>query len=99
MEKVVVRIDEYANTSAASIPLAMCDAIDQGILKPGMTVLIATFGAGLTCGAGIIKWGDRAEPIATSDKFIPGFDGTVFDLMADSFVHYGVDATHLLTKA
>jgi 3-oxoacyl-[acyl-carrier-protein] synthase-3 len=99
MEKVVVRIDEYANTSAASIPLALCDAIEQEVLKPGMTILVATFGAGLTCGAGIIKWGDRNVPIAKSDKNIPGFEGTVFDLMADSFSHYGVDATHLLTKA
>lgn len=99
MEKVVVRIDEYANTSAASIPLALCDVIEQGVLKPGMTILVATFGAGLTCGAGIIKWGDRNVPIAKSNKNIPGFEGTVFDLMADSFSHYGVDATHLLTKA
>jgi 3-oxoacyl-[acyl-carrier-protein] synthase-3 len=99
MEKVVVRIDEYANTSAASIPLAMCDALQDGTIKPGMTILTATFGAGLTCGAGVIKWGERAEPVGTSDKNIPEFEGTVFDLMADSFVHYGVDAEHLLTKA
>jgi 3-oxoacyl-[acyl-carrier-protein] synthase-3 len=39
------------------------------------------------------------EPVGTSDKNIPEFEGTVFDLMADSFVHYGVDAEHLLTKA
>jgi 3-oxoacyl-[acyl-carrier-protein] synthase-3 len=99
MEKVVVRIDEYANTSAASIPLAMCDALQDGTIKPGMTILTATFGAGLTCGAGVIKWGERVEPVGTSDKNIPEFEGTVFDLMADSFVHYGVDAEHLLTKA
>ncbi len=98
MEKVVVAIDEYANTSAASIPLAMCDALEAGRIKPGMTILTATFGAGLTCGAGIIKWGERIEPIAVSDKSIPEFDGTVFDLMKDSFSHYGVDAAHLLTE-
>ncbi len=98
MEKVVVAIDEYANTSAASIPLALCDALEEGRVKPGMTILTATFGAGLTCGAGIIKWGERVEPIGESDKSIPEFDGTVFDLMKDSFTHYGVDATHLLSK-
>lgn len=98
MEKVVVAIDEYANTSAASIPLALCDALEEGRVKPGMTILTATFGAGLTCGAGIIKWGQRVEPIGESDKSIPEFDGTVFDLMKDSFTHYGVDATHLLSK-
>jgi len=98
MDKVVVAIDEYANTSAASIPLALCDALEAGRVKPGMTILTATFGAGLTCGAGIIKWGERIEPIGESDKSIPEFDGTVFDLMKDSFTHYGVDATHLLSK-
>ena len=98
MEKVVVAIDEYANTSAASIPLALCDALQEGRVKPGMRILTATFGAGLTCGAGIVKWGDRVEPIATSDKSVAPYEGTVFDLMADSFVHYGIDAKHLLSK-
>jgi 3-oxoacyl-[acyl-carrier-protein] synthase-3 len=98
MEKVVVAIHEYGNTSAASIPLALCDALEEGRVKPGMVILTATFGAGLTCGAGIIKWGERVEPLALSDKSVPDFDGTVFDLMKDSFTHYGVDASHLLTK-
>jgi 3-oxoacyl-[acyl-carrier-protein] synthase-3 len=98
MEKVIVCIDEYANTSAASIPLALCDALADGSVKPGMTILTATFGAGLTCGAGIIKWGDTVAPAKLSNKSIPEFDGTVFDLMKDSFSHYRIDAEHLLTK-
>jgi len=98
MEKVVVAIDEYANTSAASIPLALCDALEEGRIKPGMKILTATFGAGLTCGAGVIHWGDRVEPLAVSDAAVADYEGTVFDLMADSFVHYGVDAKHLLSK-
>jgi 3-oxoacyl-[acyl-carrier-protein] synthase-3 len=98
MEKVVVAIEGYANTSAASIPLALCDALEEGRVKPGMKILTATFGAGLTCGAGIIHWGDRVEPLAVSDAAVADFEGTVFDLMADSFVHYGVDAKHLLSS-
>ena len=98
MDKVVVVIDKYANTSAAAIPLAMCDALEAGMIKPGMTLLTASFGAGLTCGAGIIKWGERVEPVSQSDKSIAPYEGTVFDLMEDSFTHYGVDAAHLLTK-
>lgn len=98
MEKVVVAIDKYANTSAASIPLALCDALEAGRIKAGMTILTATFGAGLTCGAGIIKWGDRVTPRNHSSNSVADFEGTVFDLMAQSFIHYGVDASHLLTK-
>ena len=90
-------IDKYANTSAASIPLALCDALEEAD-KPGMTILTATFGAGLTCGAGIIKWGDRVAPHNHSTASVADFEGTVFDLMAQSFIHYGVDASHLLTK-
>jgi 3-oxoacyl-[acyl-carrier-protein] synthase-3 len=97
MEKVVVAIDEYANTSAASIPLALCDALEEGRVKPGMNILTATFGAGLTCGAGVIKWGDRVAPLGHSEAGVADYEGTVFDLMADSFVHYGVDAKHLLS--
>ena len=98
MEKVVVAIHKYANTSAASIPLALCDALEEGRIVPGMKILTATFGAGLTCGAGIIQWGDRVEPLGVSDASVADYAGTVFDLMADSFVHYGVDAKHLLSK-
>ena len=98
MEKVIVRIDEYANTSAASIPLAMCDALDASQIKPGMTILVATFGAGLTCGAGVIKWGQRVSSVNKSSKKIPDYDGSIFDLMEDSFKYYGVDASHLLTS-
>ena len=97
MEKVIVRIDEYANTSAASIPLAMVDALNDKRIKPGMNILVATFGAGLTCGAGIIKWGDRVESISESSKSIRDYDGSIFDLMKDSFIHYGINASHLLT--
>jgi len=91
MEKVVVRIDEYANTSAASIPLAMCDALEQGLIKPDMTILTSTFGAGLTWGAGIIKWGDRVEPIALSDKSLPDYTGSALELMAESFAYFGME--------
>ena len=98
MEKVMVCIDEYANTSAAAIPLALCDALAEKRVKPGMTILTASFGAGLSCGAGIIRWGDRVEPKQLSDAEIAPYDGTVFDLMKESFAYYGVDAQHLLSK-
>lgn len=98
MEKVVLAIEDYANTSAASIPLALCDALEEGRIKPGMKILTATFGAGLTCGAGVIHWGERVVPLGLSDAAVADFEGTVFDLMAASFTHYGVDASHLLSK-
>lgn len=56
MEKVMVNIDKYGNTSAASIPIALDEANEQGRLKKGDYVLLAAFGAGLTWGATLIKW-------------------------------------------
>jgi 3-oxoacyl-[acyl-carrier-protein] synthase-3 len=56
-EKVYMNIARYGNTSAASIPLALCEAIDGGRVKPGDNLLFVAFGAGLTSAAGVVKWG------------------------------------------
>lgn len=55
-EKLVVNIDHTGNTSSASIPIAMNEARQAGRLKPGMNVLMAAFGAGLTWGAAVVKF-------------------------------------------
>ncbi len=51
MDRVFVNVDRYGNMSSASIPVALDEALEQGIVEPGMHVLTATFGAGLTWGA------------------------------------------------
>jgi 3-oxoacyl-[acyl-carrier-protein] synthase-3 len=56
MERVMVNVDRYGNTSSASIPLALAEARDSGRLKPGMTVLLVGFGAGFTWGSIVLKW-------------------------------------------
>lgn len=55
-EKVVMTIQDHANTSAASIPLALAEAVKSGKIKDGQTVVIAGFGAGLTWGASCLTW-------------------------------------------
>jgi len=55
-EKVVVNIREYGNTTAATIPLALATAMDQGRLKPGHRVVVSAVGAGFTVGALLMKW-------------------------------------------
>jgi 3-oxoacyl-[acyl-carrier-protein] synthase-3 len=59
-EKSHVTVDQHANTSAASIPLALVDARAAGRLTPGATVLLAAFGAGLTWGACLFTWNPTA---------------------------------------
>jgi 3-oxoacyl-[acyl-carrier-protein] synthase-3 len=56
MERVYVNVDRYGNTSSASIPIALDEARRAGRLKPGMTVLLVTFGAGFTWGSMVLKW-------------------------------------------
>jgi 3-oxoacyl-[acyl-carrier-protein] synthase III len=54
--RVVNSIDRYGNTSSATLPIALVDARERGMLEPGMHVLLAAFGAGFTWGAGVIEW-------------------------------------------
>jgi len=56
MERCFINLDRYGNTSTASIPIATCEAIDQGRLKPGDLAVMVGFGAGLTWGAAVIEW-------------------------------------------
>lgn len=56
LEKVIINIEKYGNTTAGTIPLAMQTAVDEGKLKKGDTVLLASVGAGFTSGASLLKW-------------------------------------------
>ena len=55
-ESVIVNIEQYGNTTAGTIPLAMNTAIEQGKLKKGSLVLLASVGAGFTVGATLLRW-------------------------------------------
>jgi len=55
-EKVFINVDKYANTSSAALPIALCDAVAEGRLKPGDRVLLVTFGAGLTWAGAVLQW-------------------------------------------
>ncbi len=54
-ERVVVTVDQHANTSAASIPLALAQAINDGRIKPGQLVLLEALGGGLTWGSALLR--------------------------------------------
>jgi 3-oxoacyl-[acyl-carrier-protein] synthase III len=55
-EKFFMNLEQYGNTSAASIPIALCDAVKLGCLKPGDNVVFVGFGGGLTWAASVVKW-------------------------------------------
>lgn len=57
MDKVITNLYKYGNTSAASIPLALDEAVRSGRVKKGDIIACAGFGAGLSWGAAILRWG------------------------------------------
>ena len=56
MDKVYVNVDRFGNTSAASIAIALDEAVKTGRLKPGMVVMLCAFGAGFTWGSMVVRW-------------------------------------------
>ncbi|WP_261818197.1 ketoacyl-ACP synthase III [Vibrio gallicus] len=85
--KAFVNIKNYGNTSAATVPIALCEAVEQGRIKPGFDILTAAFGAGLTWGAGHIKWGDRVTPLGASDIELAPCDQSALQLLEKAIDH------------
>ncbi|RTZ18315.1 ketoacyl-ACP synthase III [Vibrio aquaticus] len=86
-EKAFVNIHNYGNTSAATVPIALCEALEQGKVQPGDDLLLAAFGAGLTWGAGHIKWGERVTALGQSDAALPESDKSALELLASAIEH------------
>ena len=61
MDKMFVNLDRYGNTSAASVPIALAEAVDSGRIKIGDKVVLVAFGAGLTSGGIALEW--TADPL------------------------------------
>ena len=59
--QVFINIDKYANTTAASIPIALCDAYEKNLLNKNDNLIMTAFGAGFTWGSCLIKWGISNE--------------------------------------
>jgi 3-oxoacyl-[acyl-carrier-protein] synthase-3 len=81
--KVFVNIASYGNTSAASIPIALSEAVDQGRVAPGSIVVLVAFGAGLTWAAATLRWGDRVEPLSHSDAALPPTEKTGLEMLME----------------
>ncbi len=79
-EKVFVNVQRYGNTSAASVPIALCEAEAAGRLRRGDKVLLAAFGGGFTWGAAVVEWwGSHLEPRQRSilDRATRAFEDVV----------------------
>lgn len=88
--KVYVNIHSYGNTSAATIPVALAEAVEEGRVRPGDTVLFTAFGGGLSWGSAVIRWGSRVEPLGVSDAELPPPDRTTLELLEPNFEFFGL---------
>lgn len=80
-EKVMLTVQRYGNMSAATVPVALTEAIDEGRVKPGALILMPAFGAGLTVCAHIVRWGERVTPLRVSDAQFPPVKQTALEMV------------------
>jgi len=71
MEKVFTNVQRYGNMSAATVPVALCEALEEGRVHPGALLLMPSFGAGLTFTGHAVRWGSRIAPLGTSNVQLP----------------------------
>jgi len=70
-DRVYVNIQRYGNMSAATVPVALCEALEEGRIQPGALLLMPGFGGGLTYCAHVVRWGERTSPRGESNVELP----------------------------
>ena len=70
-EKVMLTVQRYGNMSAATVPVALVEALEEGRVKPGALILMPAFGGGLTVCSHLVRWGERITPLGTTDMDLP----------------------------
>jgi 3-oxoacyl-[acyl-carrier-protein] synthase-3 len=81
MEKVIVTVQKYGNMSAATVPVALVEALESGRVKPDSWILMPAFGGGLTYCSLLVKWGARVTPLGTSDAALPPCPETALEMV------------------
>jgi len=83
MDKVMLTVERYSNMSAATVPVALAEALEEGRVKPGALILMPAFGAGLTVCAHLVRWGDRVTPLGESDAAMPPVKKNALEMVND----------------
>ena len=88
-DRCYVNVHRYANISAATVPVAVTEALEEHRLKPGAYLLMPAFGAGLTWSAHLVKWGDMIKPLGDTDIDLPPCELTGLELIHQIMVDRG----------
>jgi 3-oxoacyl-[acyl-carrier-protein] synthase-3 len=81
MEKVMLTVQKYGNMSAATVPVALVEALEEGRVKPGSWLLMPAFGGGLTYCSLLVKWGERVMPLGESAMQMPPLTETALEMV------------------
>ena len=81
MDKVFLNIHKYGNMSAATAPVALVEAVEEGRVAPGSLILMPAFGGGLTLSAHLIRWGQRVTPLTASTAELPPCSKTALEMV------------------
>jgi 3-oxoacyl-[acyl-carrier-protein] synthase-3 len=83
MERVYVNVQRYGNMSAATVPVALCEAVEEGRIRPGALLIMPGFGAGLSYCAHVVRWGERTTPKGVSNIELPPSPRSALQIIAD----------------
>jgi 3-oxoacyl-[acyl-carrier-protein] synthase-3 len=81
MERVMLTVQKYANMSAATVPVALTEALEEGRVKPGALLLMPAFGGGLTYNSLLVRWGQRVTPLGESARELPPCQASALELV------------------
>lgn len=81
MERVIVTVQKYGNMSAATVPVALVEALELGRVTPGSYILMPAFGGGLTYCSLLVKWGERTTPLGQSTMELPPCTETALEMV------------------
>ena len=81
MDRVFVNVQRYGNMSAATVPVALVEALEEDRVPPGALLLMPAFGAGLTWCAHLVRWGERVTPKGLSDAELPPAKQTALEIV------------------
>lgn len=80
-EKVMLTVQRYGNMSAATVPVALVEALEEGRVRPGALILMPAFGGGLTLCCHLVRWGRRVTPLGTTAVDLPPCPSTGLELV------------------
>lgn len=95
MNKVFVNVAKYGNMSAATVVVALVEAVEEQVVKPHDLILLPAFGAGLTWCSHLVRWGERTTPLGMSDVALPPCPHSALELVQQIRAKKGTEGRSL----